>query len=168
MPKKKSKHTHKTLAQIQAELKKPKHDITMVSDAHPKIDDANNPDTKPFRWCFLSNNLKWNHKDFGWKCYCTNGGKGLKEFTEEIEQAVHDLYADKTFGQVSALPNCGYYGTKTLNDIQKNLLKDHIDTTQFQVYHIAITDKHRLIGYVENNMFYPILNDIEHQFSPRK
>lgn len=168
MSKKKSQCAHKTFAQIQAELKKPKHDTTMVSDAQPKIDDTNNPDTKPFRWCFLPNNLKWNHKYFGWKSYCTNGGKGLKEFTEEIERAIHDLYADKTFGQVSALPHCGYYGTKTLSNAQKNLLRSHIDITQFQVYHIAINDKHRLIGYVENNMFYPILNDIEHQFSSRK
>ncbi|HOY47268.1 MAG TPA: hypothetical protein PLZ05_01535 [Alphaproteobacteria bacterium] len=161
---KKQRRLDRAKARRDSQKKSPTYDPNLVvEDKHPKIENSINPDNMPFRWCFLSNLLNWNHDDYGWKIYKND----LKKFLDEIQGVIHEKYAGKTFGQINRDPtnHSGPYKLN-LNSDQKKVLKLYMDINNVPVYHIALSIEHRLIGYLENNMFYPILNDIKHNFSP--
>ena len=81
----------------------------------PKIEEKNNPSNQLFRWVFLPEVLRDRNDEFGFGKYKKNG----HQFLNEIEVKIYTKYADKTWGDICALPHCGPYGKKAYLGIKK-------------------------------------------------
>tara|TARA_Y100001960_G_scaffold333476_1_gene438822 strand:- start:4814 stop:5326 length:513 start_codon:yes stop_codon:yes gene_type:complete len=132
------------------------------------VDPSLNPDNNLFKFNFLLDVMNWNHKKFGWKkdYKKSNFPTCLNSMVKEM----YNKYGSLTYGEVQNKKNCGKH--RNINKKQKEVLSTVPRRCDFDglenIFHIHLPshgNKHCIYGYIENSVFYPVLNDKKHGFS---
>jgi len=154
MSKNKNKHRNQPTFNVAPSEEKPKINPDFEAAIPERID------AQPFRWCFLDDEMRWNN-NFCFKDY----KKDLRKFLQEIEQPLFNLYRNLTWYEVNTKENCGKY-KEGLTNGQKAIASFPHKPDGEQLYHIKISQKHRLFGYrSDDNIFHITINDPDHEFN---
>lgn len=121
-----------------------------------------NNNATAFKWCLHCDYICFDHEYYGLSACFTNG-----EFINIIKPQL-DLYARKTWAEVMGANKSNH--TWEVQDIRDNKLKQiYINMEIETAYQLCVPGghgRHRLWGHRQDNVFYLVANDPDHQGCP--